>query len=60
MRLPAPRVAGEGQSLLPDGLEHRRFKNRKSGAGHYILCWKAALQQFSERGMHTLHDYSSS
>jgi hypothetical protein len=31
------------QVLFPDGLQHPKFKPRKSGHGKYIMCWRAAL-----------------
>ncbi|KAJ3733330.1 hypothetical protein DFJ43DRAFT_226642 [Lentinula guzmanii] len=30
--------------LLPDGLEHPKFRGRRSGKGGYVLCWKDALE----------------
>ncbi|KAJ3848838.1 hypothetical protein EV368DRAFT_76020 [Lentinula lateritia] len=30
--------------LLPDGLEHSKFKGRRSGKAGYVLCWKDARQ----------------
>jgi hypothetical protein len=50
MRLPAPPQGPVVKYLLPDGLEHPRFKKRKSVRASYILCWKAALEDFNERG----------
>ncbi|KAF4602264.1 hypothetical protein EYR40_005469 [Pleurotus pulmonarius] len=35
--------------LVPDGLEHPRFKARKSGKAGYVLCWKDAIAQMLER-----------
>ncbi|KAJ3715517.1 hypothetical protein C8R42DRAFT_681091 [Lentinula raphanica] len=31
--------------LLPDGLEHSKFRARRSGKGGYILCWKDAIER---------------
>ncbi|KDQ29152.1 hypothetical protein PLEOSDRAFT_1063918 [Pleurotus ostreatus PC15] len=35
--------------LVPDGLEHPRFKTRKSGKSGYVICWKDAVAQMLER-----------
>jgi hypothetical protein len=51
MRLPTPRLSREVQSLLPDGLEHPKFKSRRSYIGNYVICWKDAIQLVADRGM---------
>jgi hypothetical protein len=50
MRIPSPRMARQAQSLVPDGLEHPKYKSRRSYNGAYIICWKYALEQLAERG----------
>jgi hypothetical protein len=50
MQLPSRSQASIVKYLLPDGLEHPRFKMRKSGGASYIVCWKGALELFAERG----------
>ena len=37
--------------LLPDGLEHPLFRKTTSGRGNYILCWKDALHELTDRGI---------
>jgi hypothetical protein len=53
-RIPSPRSVHEAHSLLPDGLEHPKFKHRKSGSAIYIICWKSAIQHLTERGVNCL------
>ncbi|KAJ3992329.1 hypothetical protein F5050DRAFT_1579764 [Lentinula boryana] len=36
--------------LLPDGLEHPKFRGRRSGKGGYVLCWKDALEHLRVSG----------
>jgi hypothetical protein len=55
MRLPTPLFAREAQSLVPDGLEHPKYKSRRSHNGIYIICWKHALDHLAERGMVSIH-----
>ena len=51
MRVPPPFIEREMLALLPDKLEHPRFKNRKSGRAIYIICWKRALVQLVNKGV---------
>ncbi|KAJ8463518.1 hypothetical protein ONZ45_g17555 [Pleurotus djamor] len=37
---------------VPDGLEHPRFKIRRSGSAAYITCWNDAIPQLFLRGRH--------
>ena len=37
-------------TLIPDGLQHSKFKDLESYKGHYIVCRRAALQEFDKRG----------
>lgn len=50
MQQPATVSLRPKQFLLPDGIEHPRFKARKSTTGGYVVCWKTAVQQLMERG----------
>ncbi|KAJ7699933.1 hypothetical protein B0H17DRAFT_926096 [Mycena rosella] len=36
--------------LIPDGLQHPRFKNRKAGHGQYIVCSRQTLDLMLRRG----------
>ncbi|KAJ4481961.1 hypothetical protein J3R30DRAFT_3455485 [Lentinula aciculospora] len=36
--------------LLPDGLEHPKFRGRRSGKGGYVLCWKDAVEHLRISG----------
>ncbi|KAL0949641.1 hypothetical protein HGRIS_009685 [Hohenbuehelia grisea] len=40
------------RTLVPDGVEHSKFKPRRSGRGGYVLCWKEAIAQMTERNSH--------
>jgi hypothetical protein len=37
-------------TLVPDGLQHPKFKGFDSHRGHYIVCRRAAVQEFDKRG----------
>ena len=37
--------------LVPDGLLHPRFSNRKFGNGHYVACWKDAVYEMMKQRM---------
>jgi hypothetical protein len=37
-------------TLVPDGLQHPKFKGLDSHRGHYIVCRRAAIQEFDKRG----------
>lgn len=50
MRIPTPRLSREAQSLVPDGLEHPKYKSRRAYTGNYIICWKDAIEHLAERG----------
>ncbi|KAI0265172.1 hypothetical protein BC834DRAFT_970356 [Gloeopeniophorella convolvens] len=46
-RLPSPRASANARpshTIVPDGLQHPKFKNRDSGRGKYIVCRRAAVQ----------------
>ncbi|KIK65415.1 hypothetical protein GYMLUDRAFT_219430 [Collybiopsis luxurians FD-317 M1] len=36
--------------LMPDGLEHPKFRGRKSGKAGYFLCWKDLIEPMNESG----------
>lgn len=55
IQLPVPRTAKPVQVLLPDGLNHPRFKARKAGFGHYIYCNRATFGLLQERGKLGIH-----
>lgn len=37
-------------TLVPDGLQHPKFKGHDSHRGQYIVCRRAAIQEFDRRG----------
>ncbi len=37
-------------TLVPDGLQHPKFKGLDTHRGHYIVCRRAAVQEFDKRG----------
>jgi hypothetical protein len=37
-------------TLVPDGLQHPKFKGLDSLRGHYIVCRRDAIQKFIKRG----------
>ncbi|KAJ3532064.1 hypothetical protein NM688_g7479 [Phlebia brevispora] len=49
MQLPVPRTARKAQTLLPDGIEHPRFRHRRHGSGVYIMCRKVAVDYLVEK-----------
>lgn len=51
-RLPSPRTGSKRPSytLVPDGLQHPKFKGLDSRKGHYVVCRRAAMQEFGRRG----------
>ncbi|KAF5369749.1 hypothetical protein D9758_001197 [Tetrapyrgos nigripes] len=36
--------------LVPDGLEHSRFRVRETGKAGYVLCWKNAIPLLRQKG----------
>ncbi|KII94669.1 hypothetical protein PLICRDRAFT_148733 [Plicaturopsis crispa FD-325 SS-3] len=50
VRRPATRISPESQWLVPDGLEHPRFKNKLHDAGRYVTCWAEAVKSLEEQG----------
>lgn len=49
MQLPVPRGARRAQVLMPDGLEHPRFRHTRNGSGVYILCKKSFVKNMEEK-----------
>jgi len=52
-RLPSPRTGRSRPTyaLVPDGLQHPKFKGLDSRKGHYVVCRRAAMQEsFDQRG----------
>jgi hypothetical protein len=37
-------------TLVPDGLQHPKFKALDGHRGNYIVCRRAAIQEFDKRG----------
>ncbi|KAI0693568.1 hypothetical protein BC835DRAFT_1275717 [Cytidiella melzeri] len=44
MRVPTTRPNQPPVAFLPDGIEHPRFRGRRAGNGHYVLCYKDAVE----------------
>ncbi|KAH9062176.1 hypothetical protein EDB87DRAFT_1559399 [Lactarius vividus] len=53
-RLPSPRAGSKWPSyvLVPDGLQHPKFKGLDSRKGHYVVCRRAVMQEFDTRKCH--------
>jgi hypothetical protein len=51
-RLPSSQTGPKRQTytVVPDGLQHPKFKGLDSYRGYYIVCRRAALQEFDKRG----------
>lgn len=51
-RLPSPPTGSTRPTytLVPDGLQHPKFKGLDSRKGHYIVCRRAAIQELDRRG----------
>ncbi|KIJ37462.1 hypothetical protein M422DRAFT_211574, partial [Sphaerobolus stellatus SS14] len=45
-----PRLSRPMTALLPDGLEHPRFRRSSSGMGFYVLCWRDAVEELVKQG----------
>lgn len=41
-------------TLVPDGLQHPKFKGLDSHRGRYIVCRRAAMQEFDNTGIASL------
>lgn len=49
VRLPTPQGVREQQILVPNGVEHPKFKPRRSTSACYIVCWKDAVSYATSR-----------
>ena len=49
MRITASQLGQTALTVFPDGLEHPKFRGRKSGRAHYIVCRKDAVEELAER-----------
>jgi len=49
VRLPSSQGVREQQTLVPDGVEHPKFKPRRSTPACYITCWKEVVPYISTR-----------
>jgi hypothetical protein len=51
-RLPSSPTSSKRSTytLVPDGLQHPKFKGLDSRKGHYVVCRRAAMQEFEKRG----------
>ncbi|KAA1466246.1 hypothetical protein DENSPDRAFT_831028 [Dentipellis sp. KUC8613] len=50
-RLSSPRIGRTTYAMLPDGVEHPKFKRRFSGNAYYIACRQAAVNEIIPRGV---------
>ncbi|KAF8592652.1 hypothetical protein K439DRAFT_1400616 [Ramaria rubella] len=44
-----PRLSRMTAAILPDGVEHPRFRRRNSGRGYYLVCNKVAIRELVDR-----------
>lgn len=44
-----PRLSRTTAALLPDGVEHSRFRRHNSGKGCYIVCRKDSIDEMVSR-----------
>jgi len=51
-RVPSSQTGSKRRTytLIPDGLQHPKFKGLEICRGHYIVCRRAAIQEFDKRG----------
>ncbi|KAF9222095.1 hypothetical protein BS17DRAFT_784417 [Gyrodon lividus] len=49
LRLAVPRGSRSVQVLMPDGVEHPKFKRRQAHTAVYAPCWKHAFRNIEER-----------
>lgn len=51
-RLPSSQTGPKRRAytLVPDGLQHPKFKGQDSHRAHYVVCRRAALREFDKRG----------
>jgi hypothetical protein len=55
-RLPFPQTGSKrlGYTLVPDGLQHPKFKGLDDRRGHYVVCRRAAIQELGSKGTASL------
>lgn len=53
-RLPSSLTGSKRRTytIVPDGLQHPKFKGHDHHRGRYIVCRRAAIQEFDKRGSH--------
>ena len=51
-RLPSPPASPNRRTytLVPDGVQHPKFKGLDNRRGHYVACRRSAIQEFDRRG----------
>ncbi|KAF8504216.1 hypothetical protein JB92DRAFT_2738255 [Gautieria morchelliformis] len=49
LELSGPRLSRTITALLPDGVEHSRFRRHNSGKGYYIACRKESIDELVSR-----------
>ena len=54
---PSPRTVSKrpGYTLVPDGLQHPKFKGLDSRKGHYVVCRRAAIEELDRRSAAPIH-----
>ncbi|KAF9247168.1 hypothetical protein BU15DRAFT_84714 [Melanogaster broomeanus] len=55
LRLPVPRGTRAIQVLMPDGIEHPKFKRRQAHSAVYATCWEQVAGNIDERGPISRH-----
>lgn len=50
LRLPTTQNVSSTVVLMPDGLEHPKYKQRKTRAAVYVTCWKEAVETMKSPG----------
>jgi hypothetical protein len=52
-RLPSPHTGSNKPmyTLVPDGVQHPKFKGLDSRKGYYVVCRRAAIQELDKRGI---------
>jgi len=51
VEMPSNRLSSPKVALVPEGLEHSRFRPRNPGKGFYVLCWRDAVREFVQSGV---------
>ncbi|KZT20795.1 hypothetical protein NEOLEDRAFT_1164870 [Neolentinus lepideus HHB14362 ss-1] len=50
MEQPGTHILRSKHYLLPDGIEHPKFKKRRAAISAYVVCWKTAMEQLIHTG----------